>query len=50
MRASETNEHQDALDARWGFGLEEIPASDKDEDGAVHRIASAFHTTLIRAP
>ncbi|MGY0060544.1 hypothetical protein ACWY4P_29060 [Streptomyces sp. LZ34] len=47
---SDTNEHRDALDDRWVFGLEEIPASGKGQDGAVHRVASAFGTTLIKAP
>lgn len=35
---------------RWVFGLEEIPASQKGEDGASHRVASAYDTTVISAP
>lgn len=35
---------------RWVFGLEEIPASDKDETGLSHRVASAYGMTVIRAP
>ncbi|MFG3035079.1 hypothetical protein ACGFZJ_42150 [Streptomyces sp. NPDC048253] len=47
---TETNEHQGFLDDRWVFGLEEIPAADKGEDGTFHRVAPAFDTTVIRAP
>ncbi|MFD8736713.1 hypothetical protein ACFV06_17610 [Streptomyces sp. NPDC059618] len=37
-------------DNRWIFGLEEIPASDKDETGLMHRVAPAYGMTVIRAP
>jgi len=35
---------------RWVFGLEEIPATDRGEDGVVHRVAPAFGRTVIKAP
>jgi hypothetical protein len=34
----------------WVFGLEELPAADKAEDGTVHRVAPAFGRTVIKAP
>ncbi|MFE2538548.1 hypothetical protein [Actinacidiphila glaucinigra] len=34
----------------WVFGLEEIPAVDRGEDGAVHPAAPTFARTVIRAP
>ncbi|MFF1378923.1 hypothetical protein [Streptomyces sp. NPDC058308] len=47
---NETNERRDVPKDRWVFGLEEIPATDTDEDGASHYVASAFDTTVISAP
>jgi hypothetical protein len=35
---------------RWIFGLEEIPASDMDESGMLHRVAPDYGMTVIRAP
>ncbi|GAA4571426.1 hypothetical protein [Planotetraspora kaengkrachanensis] len=44
--------HEEQVHAsdRWVFGLEEIPASDKGEDGEIYRVASSFGQTVIRAP
>ena len=50
MQMSETNERRDIPKDRWVFGLEEIPASARGEDGAPHRVACAFDTTVISAP
>lgn len=50
MQMSETNKRRDIPKDRWVFGLEEVPASDTGEDGAPHRVASAFDTTVISAP
>ncbi|MFD1275705.1 hypothetical protein ACFQ51_41165 [Streptomyces kaempferi] len=47
---SETNESRGIPKDRWVFGLEEIPAFDRGEDGAFHRVASDFGTTVISAP
>ncbi|MFF5773927.1 hypothetical protein ACFY8V_12245 [Streptomyces californicus] len=34
----------------WVFGLEEILAADRTEDGSIHQVAPVFGRTLIRAP
>ncbi|WP_146258951.1 hypothetical protein [Streptomyces tateyamensis] len=47
---NEANAHREFPKDRWVFGLEEIPASDRGEDGSPHRVASAFGTTVISAP
>ncbi|MEU9398923.1 hypothetical protein [Streptomyces sp. SID4985] len=46
----ETNECRDVPKDRWVFGLEEIPAHGKGADGAFHRVASTYHSTVISAP
>ncbi|WP_237324715.1 hypothetical protein [Streptomyces sp. CBMAI 2042] len=47
---TETNERWDIPKDRWVFGLEEIPAYDRGEDGTSHRVAPAFNPTVISAP
>ncbi|MCQ1576897.1 hypothetical protein [Streptomyces parvus] len=47
---SETVERWAIPTDRWVFGLEEIPASERGEDGAVQHVAPAFGTTVISAP
>jgi len=44
------NNPASASEGAWVFGLEEIPAFDKGEDGAIHQVAPAFGLTVIRAP
>ncbi|MEW2131940.1 hypothetical protein [Streptomyces sp. NPDC005435] len=46
----ETNDCHDAPKDHWVFGLEEIPAFHEGGDGGMHRVAPAFHSTVIRAP
>ncbi|WP_331719413.1 hypothetical protein [Streptomyces sp. NBC_01187] len=47
---SETDERRDIPKDRWVFGLEEIPAIDRGEDGAYQRAVVAFDETVICAP
>jgi hypothetical protein len=45
-----THDEADWPHDRWIFGLEEVPASDKDETGLPHRVAPDYGMTVIRAP
>lgn len=49
-RMGEANGHRDIPKDRWVFGLEEIPATDVDDDGESVHVACVFDTTVIRAP
>ena len=42
--------HQELADDGWIFGLEQIPAAARDEEGNRRPVASSFHRTVIRPP
>ena len=50
VQMSHGNDHGSSSGDTWIFGLEEIPAVNRGDDGAVQPVAPAFGRAVIRVP